>query len=158
MEIIAQVIMLFSAFSLSVGIFLQRYFLSTNLLSRSLLMNLTGVMVTFPIVGLFSDFSSHVFEVKSVVSIAYLGVMVNVIALILMFFIVGRNGDRFFSLQFYFQPFVAMVEGVVFFGEPVYLTDIIGGVLILTGLYFINKEYLYRVASNHDFSFFLFGF
>jgi len=86
---------------------------------------------------------------ETVLSLAALAVFGTALAYIVFFKILVRAGASNVMLVTLLIPVTALILGNVFLGEPIQSKEIIGAVIIGTGLLFIDGRVINRLAGKH---------
>jgi drug/metabolite transporter (DMT)-like permease len=82
------------------------------------------------------NFSS--IPVNSWWSIGYLVIIGSVLTFIAFIYMLQRLPPDISSIYAYINPIVAILLGVIIFGEPVTMAIVVGGAVTLFGLYLVN--------------------
>ena len=129
-----------NAFCFAVYSFLQLrrpHFLSqTTLLSATAL---TGGIILLPFFIIFN--SSHLFHLTLLdyLLFAYLGLFNSVIAYLSWNTALSLLGPLKTGIIYYFQPLFSAIGALIVFGNPIGLSQIIGGLIIIIGVYLVNR-------------------
>ena len=86
-----------------------------------------------------TDITTHEYGYQSLAAIAFLSLAGTVMASVLFYYLVQVTDAVFGSTVAFIMPLVAIVWGV-FDGEIFLMTDLIGMMLILGGVYLIKKK------------------
>jgi drug/metabolite transporter (DMT)-like permease len=73
-------------------------------------------------------------------SIGYLVIIGSVLTFIAFIYALQKLPAEVNSVYAYINPIVAVILGAIIFGEPLTLFIAIGGIIVLVGLYLVNKE------------------
>jgi drug/metabolite transporter (DMT)-like permease len=98
-------------------------------------------------------FFNHPFEdYKTIMSISYsalLGISGTAIATVLFYMLMKKAGPLFSSMVTYGIPFVALVWGQIY-GEKITMIQIAGLLIILTGVFVVNRYNAKRISGIRD--------
>jgi drug/metabolite transporter (DMT)-like permease len=85
--------------------------------------------------------SDRVFSIswQTFTAIVYLALLCSVYAYYIWYLGIERIGAVRTSVFAYFNPLFAVVAGVALLGEKIYLTTVIGGGMIIAGVYITNR-------------------
>ncbi len=75
-----------------------------------------------------------------VVSILFLGIGCSGIAYLLWYAALERLETARVAVFLYVEPLVGVIAALILLGEPIVLTTIVGGLLVLTGIFFVQKH------------------
>ena len=79
-------------------------------------------------------------DLKNSVSLVLLGVFCTAIATIIYFQILQTSGASFISIMNYLIPIWAILFGVIFFQEEIFMNYIVGLILVILGINISQKE------------------
>ena len=74
------------------------------------------------------------------VALAWLGLIVSFIAALLWFRMIYEIGPSRASMMIYMFPLVGVLLGIIFLGEKANWQMVVGGILILIGIYVVNSK------------------
>lgn len=84
-------------------------------------------------------------------SVLYLIIFGSMIAHSIYYYLVVKTGPVFPSTWLYISPFIALTIGIYWYKEPFTFEILIGGILIITGVLFINWDKLhFRLKKPTD--------
>ncbi|GLT82701.1 hypothetical protein SLE2022_010590 [Rubroshorea leprosula] len=111
-------------------------------------------VIQFGAIAAWIDRDSQAWKISSaseVLIILYSGLVASAMVFAIQVYVVDRGGPLFFSMYLPLQTLIAAVMATVILGEEFYLGGIIGGVLLIAGLYLVvlgkNEESKY-VSEN----------
>ena len=79
-------------------------------------------------------------NIKSTISLAYLGIVCTGLAWLLRFRILKNNGLIFQSQVSYLIPIFAIILGYIFLGELITSKVIVSLTAVIIGIYFVKKS------------------
>ena len=79
-------------------------------------------------------------DLNNSVSLVLLGVFCTAIATIIYFLILQTSGASFISIMNYLIPIWAILFGVIFFQEEIFMNYIVGLILVILGINISQKE------------------
>lgn len=88
---------------------------------------------------------------QTVVALVYSGIFVNVVAKVLSIISYEHIGSVVTSSLAYFGSFLAVILPIIFLKEELALSTVIGGCLLLAGVYFAEKRQLHLSRKMHWF-------
>lgn len=74
------------------------------------------------------------------VALLWLGILGSCVSFVLYYGLLEKIGPTRVSLVTYIMPLMSVVLGIVFLGEPFYWQAVVGGLLILAGIYIGNTS------------------
>ena len=99
-----------------------------------------GALISIPFL-IFSEINQpSYFSVKSILPMLYLGIFPTALAFQLRYHITKTSGPVFLSYVAYLIPIFALIWGFILLSEKIYLSSIIGIILILIGVYIGRKN------------------
>ena len=104
-----------------------------------------AALIILPISLLVSDFNTHL-GIKSIVAILFLGLIPTGLATIILVYLVKNSGPSFMSLVNYQVPIWAIIFGVLFNGEVLPPSLLVGLFLIFMGLFL--SQYIKGPTKN----------
>ena len=72
-------------------------------------------------------------------AILYLAVLCSVYAYYVWYLAIARIGAVRTSVFTYFNPLFALITGVALLGESIYITTLVGGCMVIGGVYITNR-------------------
>lgn len=91
------------------------------------------------IAALFTGFSVGPLTVRVVVALAFLGLLCSGVAFSLWLRAIDRFDAARVGAMLYFQPFVTLAASVIVLSEPVTWHAIVGGALVLLGVWWVSR-------------------
>lgn len=132
--------MILNAFCFALYSFLQLrrpdFISQTTLLTATAL---TGGFILLPFFIIFN--SSHLFHLTlgDYLIFAYLGIFNSVISYLAWNTALHLIGPIKTGIIYYLQPFFSTIGALIFFATPISLSQIIGGLTIIIGVYIVNR-------------------
>ena len=99
-----------------------------------------GSIVVFPF-ALGTGGIKFIFELPYIISIVYITVLSTVLAFFLWFYLLRNEEATTVSSSSLIIPVIALVLGAFVLGEMVNLYQVIGVVMVLAGIYFVNRKH-----------------
>ena len=85
------------------------------------------------------------------IALLWMGIMVSFIAALQWFTLIYEIGPSRASMMIYMFPLVGVLLGIIFLGEKLHWQTVLGGLLILSGVYIVNaKQIPWRLKSETD--------
>jgi len=110
-----------------------------HIASLAFVFSMVPSFIILYLTGYFSyNFSDAVFIQASMAG-AVLGIVNTSLASILFYVLVKRSGIMFAAMVTYAIPFVSLALGLLY-NEPIHPLRIVGLVIILVGVYIVNKK------------------
>ena len=81
------------------------------------------------------------------IALACLGLIVSFIAAIVWFRMIYDIGPSRASMMIYMFPLVGVLLGITFLGEQLRWQVVVGGLLILAGIYFVNSKRVFQLMK-----------
>lgn len=82
------------------------------------------------------------------IAFVWLGLIVSFIASILWFRMIYEIGPSRASMMIYMFPLVGVLLGIIFLGEKISWQIVIGGLLILAGIYIVNSKHFLQLGKS----------
>jgi len=98
-----------------------------------------GSIVVLPF-ALLTGGIKFIYELPYILSIVYLTVLSTVLAFFLWFYLLKNEDATTVSSSSLMIPVIALVSGVFILGETVNLYQVIGVLMVLTGIYLVNRR------------------
>jgi drug/metabolite transporter (DMT)-like permease len=132
--------------SIGASLFYAAYLLTTQKVRKSIdtltftcLSMATGVIILFPANILFGR-TLVGFSAKTWLALIGLGLLSQLTGWLAINKALGRLRAAPVSVSLLFQPVVTAVLGIIFLGEPLQSSDLIGGTFVLAGIFLVNKR------------------
>ncbi len=85
------------------------------------------------------------------IALLWMGIVVSFIAALQWFTLIYEIGPSRASMMIYMFPLVGVLLGIIFLGEKLHWQTVLGGLLILSGVYIVNaKQIPWRLKSKPD--------
>ncbi|MFW5976715.1 MAG: DMT family transporter [Bacillota bacterium] len=142
-----------------------------NILSRKLSLNFTPVEITYIMMifgavifnviayfnysGSFLDYFMPLSSLKVLSSVIYLGIFSSVIAFFMMNYTLSRLEATKAAVFANLSTVISIIAGVLIRNEPFYWFQIIGSILIITGVFgtnYFDKKKKKEIAEEYNFS------
>lgn len=145
---------LLGAFYLSIAVFAAAVY---NVLSRKLHMAFTAIEMTYLMMGMgavifnavsiinhiqhqaLADYFLPVMNIKAVIGFLYLGVLSSIVAFFVLNYYLSKVEASRVAVFANFTTVISVLAGVVLLKEPFTWQQLIGGIMILVGVYFTQK-------------------
>jgi len=82
-----------------------------------------------------------IFELPYILSIVYLTVLSTVLAFFIWFYLLKNEDATTVSSSSLMIPVIALISGMFILGETVNLYQVIGVVMVLSGIFFVNRKH-----------------
>jgi drug/metabolite transporter (DMT)-like permease len=145
---------LLGAFYLSIAVFAAAVY---NVLSRKLHMAFTAIEMTYLMMGMgaiifnavsiinhiqnhaIADYFLPIMNIKAVIGFLYLGVLSSIVAFFVLNYYLSKVEASRVAVFANFTTVISVLAGIVLLKEPFTWQQLVGGIMILVGVYFTQK-------------------
>ncbi|MFS1516313.1 DMT family transporter [Bacillus sp. SCS-151] len=104
-----------------------------QMLFGGIMLFLLSLIIERPNLASFSNMTAQL-------SLIYLIFFGSILGHGIFYWLVGKTNPVFPSTWLYVSPIIAMILGITFLSEEIYLISIFGSILVLVGVFFTNQE------------------